>query len=330
MTARPPGSAYLKDLPVLQALAEELHFGRAAQRLTMTQPQLSQIIRRIEHRVGFPIFVRRPRVRMTPAGELLVGATARVLDDLGSAVERAQQLAAGQIGTVRLGYAPVAMLTNVPATIRRFLSENPGATIKLTEAHSGNLLPQLENGGFDVIISRERPAGEHVCSLEIARDTLVAALPSNHPLAGEQELDLAILQPFDFVMFGEEASPGYHRAITRLCREAGFDLRVVQQANVWSTILALVANDFGISLVSGTLARIPFPGVAFVPITGRPCVATFWVSWMAGRETPVSTRLRAALHSDTQYEPTGGHGQSLVETSRPRERPQGVESGRSR
>src|SRR5438309_799167 len=173
----------LPVLPGLLVIAEECHFGRAAERLNVSQSRVSQIVRRVEDIVGYPIFVRRPQVRLTEAGALLTKAARLALSDLDVAVLRARDAAAGRSGKVRLGYAPVAMLTSLPALLKTFRATNPRVELQLHTTYSANLWAGLEAGQLDLIVSREARVRSGIRNHFFSRDSLVAALPDCDPAA---------------------------------------------------------------------------------------------------------------------------------------------------
>ncbi len=268
----------LTELPTLLIIAEECHFGRAAERLNVTQSRISQVVRRVEDIVGYQIFVRRPQVRLTRAGELLTEASRAALKELDLAIARAGDAAAGRSGTVRLGYAPVAMLTRLPGLLKSFCGRNPRIELQLHTTYSAGLWAGLEAGEFDLIVSREARVRPGIRNHLFARDSLVAVLPDGDPAAGEGELSLASLRDRDFVAIEETISPQWHDTITAVCHEAGFEPLVAQRANDWAATLALVASGLGVSIVSSTLAQLHFPGVRFVPLRETIDVGAFWIT----------------------------------------------------
>jgi DNA-binding transcriptional LysR family regulator len=285
----------LPELPTLLVIAEECHFGRAAERLNVTQSRISQIVRRIEDIVGYPIFVRRPQVRLTKAGELLTDASRLALRDLDIAIARAGDAAAGRSGTVRLGYAPVAMLTSLPGLLKSFRGRNPRVELQLHTTYSSRLWAGLEAGELDLIVSRETRVRPGIRNHLFVRDSLVAVLPEGDPEAGETELSLARLRDRDFVAIEETISPQWHDTIASTCQSAGFEPRVTQRANDWAATLALVASGLGVSIVSSTLAQLRFPGIRFVPLVEAAGVGAFWIAHHEPASEPAVKLLRREL-----------------------------------
>ncbi|HET6942397.1 MAG TPA: LysR substrate-binding domain-containing protein [Sphingomicrobium sp.] len=288
-------ASLLSDLPALLVIAEEAHFGRAAERLNVSQPRVSQIIRRVEGLLGYELFKRRPHVRLTEAGEFLIKAARQALEDFDDAFLRAADLAAGRAGTVRVGYSPVAMLTDLPSRLKAFREQNPGVMLQLHEAYSAYLWAGLEAGRFDVIVGREARDLPGIRSHLFHRDGMVAVLPADDVAARESELSVAALADRDFIAIDEAIAPQWYHAIASVCRSAGFELRVAQRANDWDAILALVASGLGVSIVSSTLAQLRFPGVKFVGLSEGVGAGAFWVAYRDAAADPAVKLLRSEL-----------------------------------
>jgi DNA-binding transcriptional LysR family regulator len=288
-------ASLLPELPALLAIAEECHFGRAAERLNVSQSRVSQLVRRIEDIVGYPIFIRRPQVRLTKAGELLTKAARVALRELDVAVARAGDAAAGRAGKVRLGYAPVAMLTRLPAVLKSYRARNPGVELQLHTTYSADLWSSLESRQLDLIVSREARVRPGIHSHLFARDSLVAALPEGDPAASQSELPLSSLRDRDFVTIDEAIAPQWHHTITSMCRSAGFEPCVVQRANDWGATLALISSGLGVSIVSSTLAQLRFPGIKFVPLAEAVGVGSFWIAHHEKITDPAVAQLQCEL-----------------------------------
>lgn len=269
----------LPELPALLIIAEECHFGRAADRLNVSQPRVSQIVRRLEDALGYRLFIRRPNVRLTRAGELLTKAARLALSELDVAVDRARDAATGGSRTVRLAYVPIAMLTRLPRLLKTFRERNPRIELALHSAYSGHLWAGLEARQFDVIVSWETRVSPGVRSHRFHRDSLVAVLPEGDPAAGEVELSIETFRNRDFVAMEEWIAPLLHQTVGSICRAAGFEPRVVQRTNDWAAMLALVASGLGASIVSSTIAELSFPGVAFVPLMEGVGAGSFWIAY---------------------------------------------------
>ncbi len=288
-------TSFLAELPALLVIAEELHFGRAAARLNISQPRVSQIVRRIEDIVGYKVFLRRPQVRLTSAGECLIIAARSALDDLQNGFTRAADIAAGRGAGVRLGYSPVAMLTHLPELLNSVRGSHPGIPVELTQQDTAFLWDGLLAGQLDIIVSREARVRHGVRNELFVRDSMVAALPTGDPAAMRAKLDIRELRDRHFITIDEAISPQWHHAMTSCCHSAGFDPQFSMQVNDWPTILSLVASGHGVSIVSSTLARVRFPGVQFVPLENEGAGGAFWLSYREKARHPAFEALRSGL-----------------------------------
>jgi DNA-binding transcriptional LysR family regulator len=288
-------SSLLPELPALLVIADELHFGRAAERLNISQPRVSQIVRRVEDIVGYEVFFRRPQVRLTPPGEAMINAARDALDYLGSGFARAAELAAGRSATVRLGYSPVAMFTHLPQLLKSAHRRDPRVSIELLEDDTARLWEGLEDGKFDIIVSREARVRPGIRNHLFLRDNMVAVLPSGDPAANESRLNVGKLRDRNFISIDEAVSPQWHHAMTSCCQSAGFDPRISMRVNDWPGILALVASGLGVSIVSSTLAQVPFPGIEFVPLLEGVRTGAFWVAYREEATDPAVEFLRTEL-----------------------------------
>jgi DNA-binding transcriptional LysR family regulator len=281
----------IQELRLLVAVADELHFGRAAERIGMAQPQLSASIRRLEEEAGVVIFTRRPRVLLTPAGMEMVDTARRLLAQLQSGTARARAIAAGQIGKASLGFSTPAMLSDLPALIREFLAGTSEVELKLVEGFTGPLRQQLEQGELDVIVTREPVWAEGLQNIRFAPDFMNVLLPAGHPAADQEIVDPASLADEDFIMFPRSSAPHYYDRIALWCRENGLQPRVTRETESWMAVLGMIGAGLGLSFGTEVLGRIPFPGVAYRKLGRKPLDVSFWMSWDPARVTPASEGL---------------------------------------
>ncbi len=270
-------------------LAEELHFGRAAERLGMAQPHLSTLIRRIESSVGAQLFSRRPRVALTPAGDVMVDTARRVLAEVERGAERIQQVATGRVGSVSVGFASTVMLTDLPAAFEAFGKQHTGIDLRLREMHSAPQMDALRAGLIDVALTREIPSDRRIRSEVILQEPFIAALSENHQLARKTSISVAELADEPFVLFRREVAPALYGQIIETCTAAGFVPRIVQEADEWHTILALVRSGFGVTLPPASLRRLTWPGLAFRSLSDAAARATTAICWISDRLSPSAT-----------------------------------------
>ncbi|MFF5159284.1 LysR family transcriptional regulator [Streptomyces sp. NPDC000348] len=287
----------LPQLHAFAVLAEELHFGRAATRLGIAQPPLSQQIRRLEEKVGHPLFHREPgSVTLTPAGRELLPAVRRALTGLTDGLSAARAAGSGRTGRLRIGFAASLALTVLPGLLRAFRQRFPDVHLDIHEMTTAPQIAALHGRTIDIGLLREPPTGEPEIGLRtVLTEPFVAVLPAAHPLAARRTVELARLADSPFVLLPREAGPLLHDRITALCAEAGFTPRIAQHAVEWQTVCALVETGLGVSLAPASIRRIRLKGVAFravAPGTARTRVA---VAWRRNDPNPLVANLLATV-----------------------------------
>ncbi|MFD8808522.1 LysR family transcriptional regulator [Streptomyces sp. NPDC059597] len=251
-------------------VADERHFGRAAERLFMSQPPLSQSIQRLERGLGVRLFDRGPGgVALTPAGEAFAVDARRLLDSQSAAIERVRRVAAGLEGVVRVGYVSVLSHLYLPGFLRAVAEELPGLRVHLHHDSSTAVAELVRSGALDLGFLRD-PASvsDDVVSTPFAVERIAAALPDGHPLAGADEIDLADLSDEDFVLPDPVALPTLARQIQLACHDVGFLPRGLAVADDLSGLYSYVASGLCVGLLPGRLGGFPVPGVVFVPLRG--------------------------------------------------------------
>jgi DNA-binding transcriptional LysR family regulator len=275
-----------RHLKYFIAVAEERHFGRAAARLHMAQPPLSQQIRQLEEQLGTPLFVRTTRkVDLTPAGQVLLDRGRVLLQELAVLESDVRQVGDGATGVLRVGFTGTATYRLMPVIVQAARRTLPGLRITVQgEMLTPQMETALEEGRLDAAVLRPPVHSSGIALKLLEQDQLVAALPADSPWAEKGTLDLSALAAEGFISY-----PGYS-AVSNIfvdaCRSAGFQPKVVQEAKETSTLLSLVAAGMGIALVPMTSRMFSFQGVAFRPLRNPPPV-DLAVAWMAGSETPL-------------------------------------------
>ncbi|MCG6494424.1 LysR family transcriptional regulator [Kitasatospora sp. A2-31] len=303
------------ELPLLQlhafvVLAEELHFGHAAGRLGIAQPPLSQQIRRLEEKVGHPLFHREPgRVTLTPAGRELLPAAQRALADVSAGLAAARSVGSGRAGRLRMGFAASLALTVLPGLLRTFRQRFPEVQLEVREMTTAPQLAALQDRSIDVGLLREPPADDPELGFRtILREPFVAVLPAGHPLASHRTVRLADLAASPFVLLPREVGPRLHDQIVGLCTAAGFTPRIAQRAVEWQTLCALVQAGLGVTLAPASIRRIRLDGVVFrrtAPGDARTRVA---VAWRRHEQDPLVANLLATLDQDPAEPGSGADG----------------------
>ncbi|HEU4454256.1 MAG TPA: LysR family transcriptional regulator [Longimicrobium sp.] len=293
----------LRHLRYFAAVAEELHFGRAARRLGMAQPPLSQQIGRLEEMLGCALFTRRPRVALTPAGEALLSVARRSLAQVAQGVETTRRAGRGEAGVLRVGFAASVMLAPLPAVIRAFRERHAGVELRLRELSTSAQVQALADGTIDVGFLREPAPDAEIVSEPVAREPFVAVLPPAHPLAGRRGISLEELAEEPFVHFPREVAPTLHDQVMALCRQAGFAPRVVQVAQEWLTIIGLVESGLGVSLAPASFRRLRWGGVRYVPLSPRGMLTTIALCRPRGVPSPTVDNFLRVVREVVASEP---------------------------
>jgi DNA-binding transcriptional LysR family regulator len=264
----------IRQLRYFVAVAEELHFRRAAARLHISQPPLSQQIRALEEEMGCTLLARtRRRVEVTAAGEAFLRDARALLAELDGAVDTARRIDAGQAGRLRVGFVGSALLSVVPSIVQRFRAARPGVELELRERSTVEQLRAVSAGLVDVGLVRPPLADDDVSELRrevVSRERTVAALPVGHPLAELRRVPLRRLTAEPFVLFPRAQAPGFHDLLIGSVAAVGPPPRVVQYAPEMLTIIGLVAAGIGLSLVPASVARLALDGVTYRPVAGAP------------------------------------------------------------
>jgi DNA-binding transcriptional LysR family regulator len=262
----------LRQLRYFVAVAEELHFRRAAARLHISQPPLSQQIHQLETELGCTLLARtRRRVELTPAGEAFLHDARVVLSELEGAVATAQRIGSGQTGRLRVNFVGSALLSIVPGAVQRFRSALPDVEIQIRERPTVEQVRAVIAGAVDVGLVRPPFEEQDELRAEVVlRERTVAALPSDHPLTRLRRIPLRRLAPEPLVLFPRSQAPGFHDLLISSLAATGINPRVVQYAPEMTTIVGLVAAGMGFSLVPASVARLGLDGVSYRPVTGAP------------------------------------------------------------
>ncbi|MGW1865999.1 LysR family transcriptional regulator [Streptomyces mauvecolor] len=251
-------------------LAEEQHFGRAAERLAMSQPPLSQAIQRLERGLKVALFERNPRgAQLTPAGRAFAEDARRLLEAQAAAVDRARRVASGHEGEFRLGFISSLSYDFLPRLLRRIHAELPGLRLHLSQRPSAELAGMLHAGTLDLALIRIPALGaERLAVRQIAVERLVVALPEHHPLAAEHSLDLRELAGQKFALPKSSALPGLAQQVTLACAQAGFLPQSLGEADDLPGLLSHVSAGLCLALAPEQVLSLGIPGVTYRPLRG--------------------------------------------------------------
>ncbi len=275
----------LRQLRYFLTVAEELHFGRAAQRLHMTQPPLSQAIQGLEELLGARLFERNRRgVALTPAGDALLPEARRLLDQAQELPALVQRAAAGEAGRLSLAFVSSADYSVLPPFLRAYRAAYPQVQIRLQEATSDLQLDELLQGRIDaglLIPPLPEKAKAQLEYLPVLREPLVLAAPAELPglPPGSAAVDLATLPPLPLIVFPRAISPGLHDAILAVFSAAGMTPAIGQEAIQMQTIVSLVSAGMGIALVPQSVSNLRRTGVEYRPLTQSTPLVETGLAW---------------------------------------------------
>ena len=278
----------LRHLRYFVAIAEELHFGRAAKRLGISQPPLSQQIRALELELGTPLFARnRRRVELLEAGQTFLVHARRTLEEAERAVWAARAARRGQAGFLTVGFVGTMAYQFIPDVLQRFRSERPHVELGLRELHSADQIRALHEGRIQIGIVRMSSRDPRLQSVRLFSEEWVLALPAKHPLARRKVAALAAFANEPFVVFPRAVEPELHDSLMEQCSNAGFTPHVPIEATQAFSILALVSAGLGVALVPRSLHGVPARGVVFHSVRPRSEPIEVFATWRAGDDGPL-------------------------------------------
>jgi DNA-binding transcriptional LysR family regulator len=266
----------LRLLNVLREVALRGSFSAAAESLAYTQPAISQQIARLEKHVGVKLIEREPRgVRLTPAGEVLVRHTERVMAQLAAADEELQEVAAQARGRIRIGSFATAAGTIVPRAVAAFRPLRPAIEVEISLLDPHESIPAVRRGDLEIAITEEGGFESEVDTggLQIEHlldDHMWVSLPVDHPLATRPTVDLVDLRDEDWMFACLSGTCADSNVVLRACRDAGFQPRIAYQSDDYFAIQGLVASGMGVALIPGLGLASTRDDVAVRPVKGRP------------------------------------------------------------
>jgi DNA-binding transcriptional LysR family regulator len=267
-----------EDLRALLVLSETLHFGRAADRLHVSQPALSKRIRRIEDEIGGPLLARRYRdVRLTEAGRLLADRGRHLLEDSAAAVALSQRAVRGETGLLRIGFGIASILGLLPPVLLRFRRAHPDVQLQLRDMSTPEQIGALGAGEIDIGFVRLPVSDPRLVVRPVLDERLVAALGPRSPWTPRLGLRSVAAEPF--IIIARARSASFYNHALGICAASGFAPRVVQEAYELFTVLSLVGAGLGVSLVPRSAARMRLPGVRFRDVRQPEAAWDIAVAW---------------------------------------------------
>ena len=287
----------LRHLRSFLAVAEELHFGRAAARLHISQPPLSQQIRRLEDEIGARLFRRtNRRVQLTPAGRAFLAEARHAIASAERAVGAAQRAERGEIGELVIGYVTSATYGPLPDVIRMFRKRLPEVQLKLRNLRSVQQSQALLEKRIDIGVVRPHAADSRIAYEALWREPVVVALPGDHPLAHRAAVDIAEVASDIFLIAPAEDTIAFHDDMLALCRSVGFTPRIEDGVPDVQAAIALVAAGLGIHPVAASVQRFTRRGVVYRPLRRRTLRIELGLAWRRDDDSALVQQFRRVAH----------------------------------
>jgi DNA-binding transcriptional LysR family regulator len=287
----------LRHLRYFRAVAEELHFGRAAERLHMAQPPLSQQIRQLEAELGVELFTRSTRrVELTEAGRAYLHRVTEILSAVDDAGQQAHRVAAGREGHLAIGCVGSATYSVLPQLVRALRQELPHVDVGVRgEMLAPAQIAALQAG--EIGIALLRPPVEHpdIRTSTVRRDQLIAALPAEHPLADRDRLRVGDLRYEDFIAHAGQGLSVMGGLLTAVCADAGFVPRIRHEVQETSTLVTFVAAGLGVAIVPEPTSALDIAGVRYVSLIPASLGVDLVVGWLADAKSPAIERALSVL-----------------------------------
>ncbi|MEN4826834.1 LysR substrate-binding domain-containing protein [Pseudomonas sp. P39-UII1] len=287
----------IRHLWLFLAVAEERNFGRAAKRLGMTQPPLTEQIQILEQALKVKLFERSRRgASLTPVGAAILPAVRKFADQLERLELAVEEAVAGHQGMLTIGAISSAMFDVLPGVIERFKHDHPQVTVSVREIDSVEAVPALEAGDIDLAFARlDGDLGKGLEWRPLTEERLMVALPTEHPLAKRSRIDLASLGSEPLVMFARKVSPLYFDNLIATCRAHGYSPRVLHEVRSVASQIAFVSCGQGIALVPAAMKKLAPANVVMRPLSQKVSVVTTTYAWNTARGNPLVEALVAQL-----------------------------------
>lgn len=275
-------------------LAEELHFGRAAGRLAITQPPLSGAIKALEENLGVRLLERDSKhVQLTPAGEIFLVEAKQILDRCTQAAAAVKAVASGQRGRLMIGVTGSMFYREVPSVTARFEERMPGIDLVFRELASNEQIEALLHGQLDAGFINAGCVPPQLSAIPLKDDVFVCCLPEGHPQADGERVSVADLAGERVVMFARDVAPANHDNVIAIFNRAGVYPQTCHAARQWLTVIVMVAHGLGVSLVPASLARSGVSGVRFLPLDDDRSVSHAVLAWRPDARSPALDTLIA-------------------------------------
>ncbi len=283
----------LRHLHYFVAVAEELHFGRAAERLHIAQPPLSQQIRSLEEELGVQLFYRTKRhVELTEVGQVFLQEARQTLAKAEQAVIAAQRAGRGELGRLVVGFVGSAVYEILPVTLRNFHERFPDVELHLRELTTAQQVRALRDGRIQIGFVRTLVHDDTLQTETLFKEPLLVALPEKHLLPGQSKVPVEALAHEHFILAPRHLGTGLYDQIISLCKQAGFSPNVTQEAIQMQTILGLVAAGLGVSLIPASARHLRERGVVYRELQISTVQVEMALAW---RKEDISPALQAFI-----------------------------------
>lgn len=289
----------LRHLRYFVTVAEERHFSRAAERLHMAQPPLSQQIRRLEADLGVDLFVRTTRrVDLTEAGAAYLGRARAILASVDTAADEARRVAAGVVGHLTIGCVGSATYSLLPTLSRRLAEQLPGVDFSFRgDMLVADQVEALREGNIDLALLRPPVADPTLAVTPLRQERLVAAVPSDHRIATRKQIRVADLADTDLIVHSASRRSAMYDVVLRLFTEAGLTPQIRHEVGETSTLVTLVAGGLGVAVVPQPVSALPLAGVTYLPLVRPITTVPLAIAHRANRNEP---HLRRTLTTITE------------------------------
>ncbi|CAB3764816.1 LysR family transcriptional regulator [Burkholderia puraquae] len=287
----------IKQLWMFLAVAEEQHFGRAAKRLNMSQPPLTEQIKVLEQSLGLQLFYRsRQGTQLSPAGAAILPAVQQFTSQVERLERVVREVAAGQSGVLHVGAITSAMLETVPPLLDELKRAHPDLTVFVNEIDSVDAIPALEAGELDLAFVRvDREVGNGILTMPLAEDRLAVALPKDHTLTSLPRVRLRSLAGEQMVVSSRQVAPDYFDLLMSVCRSNGLTPRVMHEVRSITSQVAYVGCGQGVALVPSSMRKLVPANVVVRPLKEKVMVVTAALVWNSNRYHPMVDAVVALL-----------------------------------
>ncbi|QRP47819.1 LysR family transcriptional regulator [Amycolatopsis sp. FDAARGOS 1241] len=289
----------LRHLRYFVAVAEECHFGRAADRLHIAQPALSHQVKQLETELGVELLARTTRkVQLTPAGRRYLDRARAVLASVDAAGVEAGRIAQGEVGRVAIGFTGSATYELLPSLARVLRRDFPGIDLALKgEMLTPGQVSALVEGGLDIGFLRPPVREPGLVVRVLRREPLIAALPASHPLTARDTVRLAELREEPFICYPSRHRSVVYDAVFDACQQAGFVPSVVQEVGETATLVSFVAGGLGVALVPASVRHLQITGCQYRPLAGTTREVQLAVAVRTGEDSPHVARVLSRTHT---------------------------------